>query len=104
MTSKEQSAAFLRPFKAIVPIPLWCGLRIKNKIPEESYEQTNDDQTAVERKATAEKRKAKTFLLLGLPQKIAQQDFVGRGGATEQNVRQRLRCCTGSEVCADEEV
>ena len=40
----------------------------------------------------------------GLPQKIAQQDFVGRGGTTEHNARRRLRRCVKSEVCADESI
>ena len=42
--------------------------------------------------------------LLGLPQKIAQQDFVGRGGTTEHNARRRLRRRVKSEVCADESI
>lgn len=40
--------------------------------------------------------------VLGLPQKIAKQDFAGRGGTTKQNARRRFRRYVKSEVCADE--
>ena len=60
MTRKEQSAAFLRPFLAIEahPFSVW-DKDGKIQFWEESYEQTNDDQTAVERKSNAAKQKAK---------------------------------------------
>ena len=38
----------------------------------------------------------------GFPQKIAQQDFVGRGGTTKHSLRRSLHRRRESEVCADE--
>ena len=81
MTRKEQSAAFLRPFLSYrsPPFSVWDKDR-KMQFGEESYEQTTDDQTAVERKANGKQPlqngKQNTVELLSQTKKYSPLYFV----------------------------
>ena len=81
MTRKEQSAAFLRPFLTIEAHPFSVWVKDgKIQFWEESYEQTNDDQAAVERKANGKQPlqngKQNTVELLSSTKKYSPLYFV----------------------------